>query len=405
MSDSIVVVGAGLAGAKAVETIRKEGFDGPVTLIGDEPHRPYERPGLSKEVLQGKAEPETLFVHKPNYYSEAGVDTHFGDAAVNLDLAGRRVRLASGVEVPYDRLVLATGSHARKVNLPGSDLAGVRTLRTMEDGLALRADLTAQRRIVLVGGGWIGLEAAAAGRLAGCPVTVLERDRLPLLGVLGETIAGHFARLHTHNGVDLRTQVTVDGFEGRDGRVTGVRVGGEVLPADVVLVGVGAIPNTALAEAAGLAVDNGVLVDERLRTADPAVWATGDVANAYNTLLGRRLRVEHWDNARRQGRLAGRSVLDQPKVYDWQPYFYTDQYDLSMEYVGHASKGADVVLRGRLDDGQFISFWIESGRVAAAMNVNIPNINDTLRKVVGREIDPVRLSDLGVSLDELAGDS
>ena len=402
MSDSVVVVGAGLAGAKVVEALHDEGFDGKVTLIGDESYRPYERPGLSKEVLQGKAEPESLYVHEEGYYAHAGVETHFGDAAVGCDLTGHRVRLASGSEVPYDRLVLATGSRARAVRLPGAELAGVRTLRTMGDGLALRADLEAQRRIVLVGGGWIGLEAAAAARLAGCQVTVLERDPLPLLNVLGETIAEHFARLHIDHGVDLRTRVSVDGFEGSHGVVTGVRVDGEVLPADVVLVGIGAIPNTGLAEEAGLVVDNGVLVDERLRTSDPNVWAAGDVANARNTLLGHRLRVEHWDNAIRSGRLAGLSVLDRPGVYDWLPYFYTDQYDLGMEYVGHSSKDAEVVVRGAMEDGEFIAFWLDDGTVAAAMNVNIWDVNDTLRQVVGHRVDPERLRDPEVPLAELA---
>lgn len=402
MSDSVVVVGAGLSGAKVVETLRKEGFDGPLTLIGSERFRPYERPGLSKEVLQGRSEPDSLYVHPAEYYRESSVDTHFGDAAKSLDLAGRRLVLASGRDVGFDKLVLATGSRARKVNLPGADLAGIRTLRTMDDGLALRADLIAQRRIVLVGGGWIGLEAAAAARLAGCEVTVLERDPLPLLNVLGPTVAEHFAQMHIAHGVHLRTQVNVDGFEGKDGRVTGVRVGDELIPADVVLVGVGAIPNTDLAQEAGLAVDNGVVVDEHLQTSDPAVWATGDIANAYNTLLGQRLRVEHWDNAIRQGKLAALSVLGRPGVYDWQPYFYTDQYDLGMEYVGHASRGADVVVRGDMGGGEFIVFWLESGRVTAAMNVNIWDVNDILRKVVGREVDPARLSDPRVSLEDLA---
>ncbi len=401
MSDAVVVVGAGLTSAKVVETLLKEGFDGSLTLIGAEQYPPYERIGLSKEVLQGKAEAESLIVHPLEYDQDAGVVTHFGDAATALDLTGRRVQLASGLTVPFDQLVIATGSRARTVDLPGANLNGILTLRTMEDCLALRSNLLPGRRLVLVGGGWIGLEVAAAARLAGCSVTVLEMGKLPLLNVLGETIAAHFARLHTDHGVVIRTEVAVSGFEGADGQVTGVRVGDEVLPADVVLVGVGAIPNTGLAEAAGLSVDNGIQVDEHLRTANPAVLAAGDIANAYNTLLGRRLRVEHWDNARRQGRLAALSILGQPKTYDWQPYFYTDQYDLSMEYVGNAGRGAEVVLRGNVDDGSFIAFWLEAGRVTAAMNVNIAKVNSTLRKLVGARIEPGRLSDTGISLEEL----
>jgi 3-phenylpropionate/trans-cinnamate dioxygenase ferredoxin reductase component len=401
MEKPVVVVGAGLAAAKCVENLRKEGFAGSITLIGAERYRPYDRPGLSKEVLQGKAEPESLFLHAAHFYSQASIQTHFGDRAVRLDRDAQTVFLASGLEVPYDRLVLATGSRARWVDLPGAGLAGILTLRTMDDEVTLRAALEAKARLVAVGGGWIGLEVAAAAVEAGCRVTVLEGAKLPLASVLGEELAGYFARLHRGHGVDLRTDVKVAGFEGADGKVTGVRVGDEVIPADVVLVGIGAAPNTELAEAAGLAVDNGVIVDERLRTEDPRIWAAGDVANAFNPTLGRHLRVEHWDNARRQGRFAALSVLGREGSYDWQPYFYTDQYDLSMEYVGNAGRGADVRVRGDLAGGAFIAFWLEAGLVTAAMNVNTPKVNPTLRKIVGKTVDPARLSDPAVELSDL----
>lgn len=401
VESSVVVVGAGLAAAKVVENLRKEGFAGSITLIGAERYRPYDRPGLSKEVLQGKAEPESLFLHAPDFYTEGNIQTHFGDRAVRIDRDARTVTLASGLEVPYDQLVLATGSHARRVDLPGAGLGGILTLRTMDDAALLRAALDAKSRLVAVGGGWIGLEVAAAAVGSGCRVTVLEGARLPLAGVLGEELAGYFARLHRRHGVDLRTDVKVAGFEGVDGKVTGVVAGDEVIPADVVLVGIGAVANTELAEAAGLAVDDGIIVDERLRTEDPHIWAAGDVANAFNPTLGRRLRVEHWDNARRQGRFAALSVLGREGSYDWQPYFYTDQYDLSMEYVGHAARGAEVVVRGDLATGAFIAFWLEEGRVSAAMNVNTPNANPTLRRIIGQTVDPARLTDSAVDLRAL----
>lgn len=401
MEQAVVVVGAGLAAAKVVENLRKEGFGGPITLIGAERYRPYDRPGLSKQVLQGKADPESLFLHAADFYRDANIQTHFGDRAVGIDRVAATVTLASGIEVPYDRLVLATGSHARSADLPGAGLAGVLTLRTMDDEAPLRAALVAKARVVTVGGGWIGLEVAAAAVEAGCRVTVLEGARLPLAGVLGEVLAGYFAQMHRDHGVDLRTNVRVAGFEGADGKVTGVQVGDEVIPADIVLVGIGAVPNTELADAAGLAVDNGIIVDERLRTEDPRIWAAGDVANAFNPTLGRRLRVEHWDNARRQGRFAALSLLGREGSYDWQPYFYTDQYDLSMEYVGNAGKGADVVVRGDLASGAFVAFWLEAGRVTAAMNVNTPKVNPTLRKVIGRTVDPTRLTDPAVELGDL----
>ena len=401
MTERIVVIGAGLAAATVVGTLREEGYPGAITLVGDEPYRPYERPGLSKEVLQGGAEVDSLFVHEEGFYEASGIETRFGDAATAIDRPGRRVALASGDDLAYDALVLATGARARTVDLPGADLAGVRTLRTIPDALALRAAFKPGRGVVIVGGGWIGLEAAAAASLAGCLVTVVERGRLPLLKVMGEQVAGHFAALHRAHGVDLRTEAGVEGFEGGDGHVRAVRSDGGLLPADVVLVGVGAIPTTTLAEQAGLAVNDGVLVDDRLVTTDPAIWAAGDVVNARHATLGR-LRVEHWDNAVRQGRLAALSVLGRPDRYDWQPYFYTDQYDLSMEYVGHGSPDAEVVLRGDPESGAFLTFWLEAGTVTAAMNVNTPDVNPALRELIGLELDAHRLADPGVGVDDLA---
>ncbi|WP_028049182.1 NAD(P)/FAD-dependent oxidoreductase [Cellulomonas sp. URHD0024] len=397
-----VVIGAGLAAAHVVSTLREEGDDRPVTLVGDEIDRPYERPPLSKGYLQGTAERDSVFVHSPDWYADHDVTTRFGTTATLVDRAARTVALSDGTELGYDHLVLATGSSPRFLDIPGARLAGVHTLRRLADSDELRDELAHRQRLVVVGGGWIGLEVTAAARLAGLEVTVLEYAALPLLRVLGPELATHFAELHRAHGVDLRTGVGVDGFDGSAGRVTGVRVGGEVVPADVVLVGVGAAPNVALANAAGLAADaRGVLVDAQLRTADPAVLAAGDVANAHNTALGHSLRVEHWDNAIRQGALAARSILGRPDVYDWQPYFYTDQYDLGMEYVGYADADDPVVIRGDRAGGEFVAFWLRDGRVRAAMNVNVWDVNDQLRALVGREIDPSRLADESVPLEEL----
>lgn len=334
------------------------------------------------------------------------IDTHVGDAAVAVDRDARTVTLASGTVIPYDDLVFATGSRARTLPLPGADFDGILTLRRMEDEAALRRSFAAKERVVAVGGGWIGLEAAAAAVEAGCPVTVLEGLDLPLLNVLGRDLASHFADLHRRHGVDLRTGVRVEGFEGVDGRVTGVRVDGEVVAADVVIVGVGAIPNAELAAACGLELDNGIVVDERLRTADPHVWAVGDVANAFNTTLGRRLRVEHWDNARRQGRFGALMLLGREGTYDWQPYFYTDQFDLSMEYVGHGSREAEVVVRGDPASGHYLAFWLEDNVVTAAMQVNTPRAAGPLRKVVGLTVDAARLADPDSDLAAIvAGDA
>lgn len=397
-----VVVGAGLAAAHVVSTLRDEGYDAPVTLVGDEPDRPYERPPLSKDYLQGKAERDSVFVHAEDWYADHDVATRFTTTATQIDRAARTVALSDGTELGYDQLVLATGSSPRVLDVPGAWFEGVHTLRRLPDSDVLREELARRQRLVVVGGGWIGLEVAAAARSAGLEVTVLEYAAQPLLRVLGPEIAGHFADLHRAHGVDLRTGVGVDAFAGTAGRVTGVRVGAEVVPADVVLVGVGAAPNVALASAAGLTADTrGVLVDAHLRTADPAVLAAGDVANAHNTTLGHSLRVEHWDNAIRQGTLAARSILGRPDTYDWQPYFYTDQYDLGMEYVGYADADDAVVVRGDRSGGAFVAFWLRDGLVRAAMNVNVWDVNDQLRALVGRTIDPARLADETVPLEEL----
>lgn len=400
-SDGVVVVGAGLAGANVVEELRTRGYTGPVTLVGDEQDRPYERPPLSKGYLQGAAEIEEAYVHPEGWYAEHDVSTRFGDAAVAVDREAHEVELASGERLTYGTLVLAPGATPRRVRLPGSDLDNVLTLRRIADSDVLRAAIVEHRRIVIVGGGWIGLEVAAAARLGGSQVTVLEMAELPLLQVLGPTVAQHFAALHREHGVDLRTGVGVSELTGDRGRVTGVVVDGKTIPADLVLLGVGAAPNTGLAQAAGLSVDSGILVDEHLRSPDDHdVLAVGDAAEARHTTLGP-LRVEHWDNAIRQGKLAAATITGGNEVYDWAPYFYTDQYDLGMEYVGRGSAEDDVVIRGDLNSGEFIAFWLREGAVSAAMNVNIWDVTEDLRALIGRAIAPDRLADTSVALTDL----
>lgn len=398
MSNGVVIVGAGLAAAHVATTLREAGDARPVTIVGNEGRRPYERPGLSKGVLQGEQKIGELFVHEDGWYETNSVGVRLDDEAVSLDLAAKSVTLASGEVLEYGDLVLATGARPRLVDLPGVDLPGVRTLRRIEDCEALKAAFTPSAKVVIVGAGWIGLEVAAAARKAGSDVTVLEYAQVPLRAALGERMGRYFARLHERNGVRLLTGASVAAIEG-DGRVTGVRAGEELFPADLVVVGVGAVPNVELAKAAGLEVDNGVLVDDQLRAAEN-VYAIGDVANAENTALGR-LRVEHWDNAIRQGKLAGRVLVGEDARYDWQPYFFTDQFDLGMEYVGRGSADDEVVLRGDEDSGEFIAFWLRDGVVTAAMNVNIWDVNDQLRALIGRRIEPGRLTDPGVALSDL----
>jgi 3-phenylpropionate/trans-cinnamate dioxygenase ferredoxin reductase subunit len=394
------VVGAGLAAATVAQTLRDGGFNHPVTLIGEESERPYERPALSKDYLQGKTPVADLYVHSSDWYADHQVRGRFGEKVLGIDRGTSEVRLQSGEAVAYNHLVIATGATPRTLSLPGADLAGVHTLRRIQDADALRSALAPGQRWVIIGAGWIGLEAAAAARLAGCEVSVLERGAVPLRNVLGDELGQYFAALHRSNGVDLRPGVTVSAIIGDAGQVTAVETDGGLIPADLVLVAVGVTPNTSLAASAGLRIDNGIVVDEQLRSSDRHILAAGDVANAYHPLLGR-LRVEHWDNAIRQGKLAAETILGQPSRYDWQPYFYTDQYDLGMEYVGHGQRDDQVVIRGDAHSGSFITFWIRDGTVTAAMNVNIWDVNDQLRELVGRAVSTAHLRDTTIGLEEL----
>ena len=380
---TVAVVGAGLAGGKAVEALRAEGFGGRIVLFGDEPHRPYERPPLSKGYLQGNDERDTVFVHPESWYGEHDVDLRLGAAVTGLDRHAHELMTDDGQPVHYDRLLLATGASPRHLRLPGADLPGVHYLRTLDDSDALRAAFRPGANVVVIGGGWIGLETAAAARTAGATVTVLESAELPLLRVLGPQMAQVFAGLHRENGVDLRLGVTVAALRGEGSAVTGVELGdGAVIDADAVVVGVGVTPNVDLARQAGLDVDDGVLVNASLRTSDARVFAAGDVANAEHPVLGRRIRVEHWANALHQPEVAARSILGRDAVYDRLPYFFTDQYDLGMEYVGYASADDDVVVRGDLEGREFVALWVRDGRVVAGMNVNVWDVTDRIRDLI-----------------------
>jgi 3-phenylpropionate/trans-cinnamate dioxygenase ferredoxin reductase component len=402
---TFTIVGAGLAGAKAAETLRDEGFDGRIVLLGAEPERPYERPPLSKDYLQGKAPREQVFVHPPDWYAEHDVDLRLNTRATGLDPAGHTVTLDSGQTLRYDRLLLATGATPRRLDVPGADGAGARYLRTLEDADRLRDALAGGGRVVVVGAGWIGLEVAAAARGYGAAVTVVEADALPLRRVLGDDVATLFADLHRANGVDLRCGTGVR--EMREGVV--VLSDGTGLVADHVLIGVGVQPDTALAASGGLAIDNGVLVDAGLRTSAPDVFACGDVANVDSPLVGARIRVEHWANAIDGGTWAARAMLDQPVRYDRVPYFFTDQFDLGMEYSGYVPPGGhdELVYRGGSSIAAgFVVFWLKAGRVLAGMNVNVWDIADDIQGLVragyaGRVVDRARLADPQVPLGDL----
>jgi 3-phenylpropionate/trans-cinnamate dioxygenase ferredoxin reductase component len=399
--ETFVIVGASLAGATAAQVLREEGFTGRLVLLGAEPNRPYERPPLSKGLLQGTSAREDVFVHPSDWYAWNDVDLRLGTTVTSIDRAAKTVTCDDGQTVGYDRLLLATGSEPRRLRVPGADLDNVVYLRRLEDCDRLRVAFGASSRVAIIGAGWIGLEVAAAARARDLEVTVLETAELPLLRVLGPEVAQVFADLHRAHGVHLLTGVQVAGLTG-----DGVELAdGTTVPADLVVVGVGIAPVAALAADAGLAVSDGVDVDEHLRTADPAVFAAGDVANALHPTLGRRLRVEHWENARRQGALAARSMLGQDVVFDRLPYFFSDQYELGMEYVGYVAPGASdrVVFRGDVARYEFIAFWLGGGRVLAAMTVNLWDLVGDLEALIasGREVDPARLSDPAIPLSDI----
>ncbi|MEV0585895.1 FAD-dependent oxidoreductase [Nonomuraea sp. NPDC050310] len=356
-----VIVGAGLAGAKAAQTLREEGFDGDLVLIGAERERPYERPPLSKDYLQGKSEREKIFVHPPGWYGKHDVDLRLGVSATRLALDEHVVELSDGTRQPYDKLLLATGATPRR--LPGPGL----TLRSVEDSETLRDGLARGGRVVIVGGGWIGLEVAAAARLAGCEVTVVEPEPLPLARVLGAEVGAVFAALHREQGVVLRLGVGVASVSDH-----GVRLAsGETVEADLVVVGIGAAPNVELARTAGLEVASGIVCDASLRTSHPDVYAAGDVAEPYHPLYGRKLRVEHWANALNGGPAAARAMLGREVVYDRLPYFFTDQYTLGMEFTGDTTGYDEVVFEGSVPEREFVVRWSRDGRMVAGMNVNI----------------------------------
>lgn len=403
---AMVIIGGGFAGASAVQQLRESGYAGDITIVASEPHLPYERPGLSKGYLQGDDGEDALITHTAEWYREHRVTVREGVAAESFDPAARTVTLADGETLSYEKLLLATGSRARTLPIPGSELAGVHTLRTLEDSQALR-DVFAvgKMRVVLIGSGWIGMEAAAAARAKGNAVTILERGNAPLEAVLGVELGRNFQQLHEAHGEVFRMQAGVEGIVGSQGRVTGVTVDGETLPADLVLVGVGAVPNVELAAAAGLQIDNGVLVDHALHTSAADVFAAGDIANIDHAGAGTRVRSEHWAVALATGKAAARSMLGQEVRYDVIPFFYTDQWDLGMELSGypHLMRDADVVVRGDLASHEYLAFWVKDGRVGGGMNVNVWDINEQIQDLVrsGKQVDLAKLRDPSVPLAQV----
>ncbi|MBU9765252.1 NAD(P)/FAD-dependent oxidoreductase [Mycobacterium sp. TNTM28] len=397
-SSTFAIVGGGLAGAKAAEALRDNDFDGHVVLFAAEDQLPYERPPLSKEYLAGKKTLDEFTVEAAPWYRDHNIDLRLGTEVTAVDAAGHTLTLPDGTTLGYDKLLLATGSASRRPPIPGSDAAGVHYLRTVDDAAALSAALKPGSTLAIVGAGWIGLEVAAGARGRDVNVTVVETAAQPLLAALGAELGAVFAQLHREHGVDLRLDTSVQEITTDDGKATGLRLGdGSTVGADAVLVAVGAAPNIALAEQSGLAMgDGGVLVDASLRTSDPDIYAVGDIAAAQHPLFGVRIRTEHWANALKQPPVAVAGMLGGNAEYDELPYFFTDQYDLGMEYVGHAPEYERVVFRGDVAGREFVAFWLDAdNRVLAGMNVNVWDVLDDVKALIRARVpvDPQRIAD------------
>jgi 3-phenylpropionate/trans-cinnamate dioxygenase ferredoxin reductase subunit len=397
-----VVVGGGLAGARAVETLRAEGFEGSLVLVSAERHLPYERPPLSKAVLAGRDDVAVATLHDQSWYAERNVELRLTTTATNLDTAGQNLTLDDGSQIAYDALLLATGSSARRLEIPGSELEGVRYLRTIDDSLALLDRFRSQPRVVIVGAGWIGLETASGAREHGAEVTMIETAAQPLQMVVGAQLGTVFADLHRDHGVDLILSGGVSSFEG-DGQVDAVVLAdGRRLPADLVVVGVGAQPNLELARNAGLDIDRGVVTDAALRTSDQYVFAAGDIVQWPHPILGEQIRVEHWANANDSGVAAAKAMLGQDVAYDALPFFFSDQYDIGLEYVGYAAPDVDpeLVIRGDPASREFMAFWLGDGRLLAAMHMNMWDSLEPVQPLIAsrKTLDPKRLADPSIAI-------
>ena len=403
---TFVIVGASLCGAKAAEELRERGFDGRVVLIGNESERPYERPPLTKDYLRGESEREKAYVHKAEYYEEHEIELISGATVNAVDPGAATVTLDDGQELTYDRLLLTTGAEPRRLSSAGTELREIYYLRSLADCDLLRERLDSGNRVAVVGSGWIGSEFAASARMLGLEVALIDPLELPNERIFGPEIGAFYRDVHAEHGIELHLGDGVEAFEG-DGAVQRVRTSsGKVIECDFAVVGVGVAPRVELARGAGLDVDNGIVVNEHLQSSAENAFAAGDVANAWHPFFERRIRVEHWANALNQGPAAARAMLGDSAAYDRLPYFFSDQYDVGMEYSGYATSWDQVVFRGDRDGGEFVAFWLGGGRVLAGMNVNVWDVNEHVQALIrsGEPVDVAALTDLDTPLESLAGE-
>jgi len=404
---TFVIAGASLAGAKAAQELREHGFDGRVVLIGSEPERPYERPPLTKDYLRGESEREKTYVHTAGFYEEHDIELMTGTTVTAIDPDGSRVTLDGGRELSYDRLLLTTGSEPRRISAPGAELDGIHYMRSIADCDVLRRRLDDSRRVAVVGAGWIGSEFAASARQLGLEVTVIDPLALPNERIFGVEVGGFYRDVHVKHGVEMLLGQGIEAFEG-PGTVARLRTSaGRVVECDFAVVGIGIAPRTGLAADAGLAVDNGVVTNARLETSAPGIFAAGDVASAWHPFYEHHIRVEHWANALNQGPAAARAMLGEDVSFDRIPYFFSDQYDVGMEYSGYATSWDQVVFRGDRDGGEFVAFWLSDGRVVGGMNVNVWDVNQHVQELIRsrRSVDVAALTDPDTPLDSLVTES
>ena len=404
---TFIIVGASLTGAKAAEELRTQGYDGRIILVGSEPERPYERPPLTKDYLRGESEREKTYVHEEGFYAEHDIELETGATVSAIDPGASRVTLEDGRDLSFDRLLLATGAEPRRIPVSGADLDGVHYLRTLADCDALRERLGRGGHVLVVGAGWIGSEFAASARQGGLDVTIVDPLALPNERIFGREIGSFYRDVHAQHGIELALGEGVEAFEG-DGAIARVRTSaGRVIDCDFAVVGIGVMPRVELAQAAGLKVDNGIVVDANLQTSAPNVFAAGDVASAWHPVYAERIRLEHWANALNQGPAAARAMLGDPVSYDDIPYFFSDQYDVGMEYAGYAPAWDEVVFRGDRGAGEFVAFWLREGRVVAGMNVNVWDINEHVQALIRSRarVDANALRDSDTPLDALAAEA
>lgn len=397
---AMVIVGAGHAGGQAAASLRQDGYDGEIVIIGDEPHIPYQRPPLSKQYLSGEQGIERVYLRPAKFYEDKNITLKTGVRVEAIDTAAKTVTTGAGETLAYDKLLLATGTRPRRLTIPGSDLRGIHYLRTIDDVDGIREDMAPGRRLVVVGGGYIGLEVAAVAVKAGLEVHVLEMEQRILQRVTTPRMSAFYQQLHESRGVHIHCGAGATAFQG-DGHVTAVLCGERTYPADIVIVGIGVLPNVEEARAAGIDCDNGIVVDDHCRTSAPDVFAAGDCTNHPNPLLGRRLRLESVPNAMDQARVASANMCGGDKTYAAIPWFWSDQYELKLQMVGFSADGDTEVVRGDMEKNQFAVFYLEDGRMVAADAVNSPKEFMICKQLIGRPVDPAVLADPDADLKTL----